>query len=273
MAPSFPSSIGCSAIAWRNFGAGARPDLRSAFEAFCHEQRHWLDDYALFRALKAGSRGLPTSTGRRNWCAASRRRWTRPGGSSRRPCEEIRFAQFLLFRQGGRLKEYARSRGRASSRRPAVLCLAGFERRVGGHRNSSGWTNTGGRGSSRACRLITSAPRVSSGAIPSTTGTALRRDRLPLVDRAAARPARPCRHGSPRSLPRFRRRMARPCRIGNGGNRQLGPRPWRRFLRRGTSRIGRAAVHCRGFGPDHARRHRIARPVRVPGDAGAPVRL
>ena len=27
------------------------------------------------------------------------------------PCEETRFAQFLLFRQGGRLKEYARSRG------------------------------------------------------------------------------------------------------------------------------------------------------------------
>src|SRR3954453_916609 len=40
------------AISWRNFSSGARPDLRSDFEAFCGEQRNWLDDYALFRALK-----------------------------------------------------------------------------------------------------------------------------------------------------------------------------------------------------------------------------
>ena len=44
-------------IAWRNFSAGARPDLRSAFAAFCSEQSRWLDDYALFRALKARFEG------------------------------------------------------------------------------------------------------------------------------------------------------------------------------------------------------------------------
>src|SRR5215471_14370002 len=38
--------------AWRSFDGGARTDLRPAFEAFVSTQAHWLDDYALFRALK-----------------------------------------------------------------------------------------------------------------------------------------------------------------------------------------------------------------------------
>jgi 4-alpha-glucanotransferase len=37
---------------WHNFSSGARPDLQPAFAQFCHEQAHWLDDYALFRTLK-----------------------------------------------------------------------------------------------------------------------------------------------------------------------------------------------------------------------------
>src|SRR5262245_42692595 len=39
--------------AWKNFSAGSRSDLRDAFEQFGQEHAHWLDDYALFRALKA----------------------------------------------------------------------------------------------------------------------------------------------------------------------------------------------------------------------------
>ena len=39
--------------AWAHFNVGARSDLRPAYEQFCHEHSHWLDDYALFRALKA----------------------------------------------------------------------------------------------------------------------------------------------------------------------------------------------------------------------------
>ena len=41
----------------RNFAAGARADLRPAYEQFCNDQAHWLDDYALFRALKARYNG------------------------------------------------------------------------------------------------------------------------------------------------------------------------------------------------------------------------
>ena len=39
--------------AWTNFHAGARPDLQAAYMQFCQDHAHWLEDYALFRALKS----------------------------------------------------------------------------------------------------------------------------------------------------------------------------------------------------------------------------
>src|SRR5207245_8855827 len=39
--------------AWKSFGTGARSDLHPDFERFGQEKAHWLDDYALFSALKA----------------------------------------------------------------------------------------------------------------------------------------------------------------------------------------------------------------------------
>ena len=97
--------------AWRNFDASARPELRADFERFCSEEAHWLDDYALFRALKARLRGAdlldwPEDLLRRNPSALARAR--------RDLADEInesRFGQFLLSRQGNRLKEYAHERG------------------------------------------------------------------------------------------------------------------------------------------------------------------
>jgi 4-alpha-glucanotransferase len=38
---------------WSNFASAPRHALRAEFEQFCFEEAHWLDDYALFRALKA----------------------------------------------------------------------------------------------------------------------------------------------------------------------------------------------------------------------------
>src|SRR5262249_1795097 len=95
----------------RNFSAGARKDLRPAFEAFRHDQAHWLDDYALFRALKERYRGAsylewPDELVRRTPAALERaRRELSP------EIDQVRFAQFLLFRQGARTKAHARARG------------------------------------------------------------------------------------------------------------------------------------------------------------------
>src|SRR5208283_2780409 len=38
--------------AWKRFTSGERSDLRPAYEEFCSAQTSWLEDYALFRALK-----------------------------------------------------------------------------------------------------------------------------------------------------------------------------------------------------------------------------
>ena len=44
-------------IAWTNFDSRPGRDLKFAFEQFCNDQAHWLDDYALFRSLKAKYHG------------------------------------------------------------------------------------------------------------------------------------------------------------------------------------------------------------------------
>jgi 4-alpha-glucanotransferase len=94
-----------------NFSAGARPDLRPAFDEFCHDQTHWLDDYALFRALKARYEGVSYL----EWPAELVQRAASALSLARRELltqiEQTRVAQFLLFRQGERLKEHGHAKG------------------------------------------------------------------------------------------------------------------------------------------------------------------
>src|SRR5215831_1808291 len=93
------------------FSAGIRPDLKIAFEQFCHDQSYWLDDYALFQALKVAHDGA----GYLEWPAELVKRTPAALARARRdladPIDAIRLAQFLLFRQGGRLKQYAHAKG------------------------------------------------------------------------------------------------------------------------------------------------------------------
>ena len=102
--------------AWANFKAGQSGNridkgLRSALDEFRTTNAHWLDDYALFRALKARYNGAyylewPEELVRRTPAALAE--------AQRELADEldrIRFAQFLLFRQADQLKDYARSHG------------------------------------------------------------------------------------------------------------------------------------------------------------------
>lgn len=97
--------------AWTNFTAGARPDLRPQFERFGEEHAHWLDDYALFRALKERYGGAPYL----EWPEELIRRTPAALEQARRELashvDRVRFAQFVLFRQGARLKAHAHARG------------------------------------------------------------------------------------------------------------------------------------------------------------------
>jgi len=97
--------------AWHNFNGGVRSDLRPPYEKFCNTQAHWLDDYALFRALKAKHNGASYL----DWPAELVQRAPQALAQARLDLEteiqEVRFAQFLLFRQGELLRQHARSKG------------------------------------------------------------------------------------------------------------------------------------------------------------------
>ena len=97
--------------AWTNFRAGARSDLHAGYEEFCDNQASWLEDYALFRALKSRYNGSYYL----EWPRELVQR--KPGAlaGARRELahqiDQVRFAQFLLLRQADRLKDYAHSKG------------------------------------------------------------------------------------------------------------------------------------------------------------------
>ena len=97
--------------AWTNFNAGASRELRPAFEQFRHERANWLEDYALFRALKARYHEAfylewPTDLVRREPAALAKARGELAG-----MVDQVCFSQFLLHRQAARTKEHARARG------------------------------------------------------------------------------------------------------------------------------------------------------------------
>jgi 4-alpha-glucanotransferase len=97
--------------AWGNFKAGARKDLRPAFDAFCAAQANWLEDYALFRTLKAKHHGAyylewPEDLVQRRPEALAKARH-----ELATEIDRVRFVQFLLFRQADQLKEHAHAQG------------------------------------------------------------------------------------------------------------------------------------------------------------------
>ncbi len=96
--------------AWTNFKAGERKDLRPAYDEFRAAQQHWLEDYALFRALKAKYHGAYYL----EWPVELVRRRPAALDQARRELadriDQVRFGQFLLLRQADALKAYAHAK-------------------------------------------------------------------------------------------------------------------------------------------------------------------
>jgi 4-alpha-glucanotransferase len=93
------------------FQQKASKELKSEFAEFCDRHRHWLDDYALFMALKEAFGGESWN----NWDKeiAQRHpeaiaRWTQQLGES---IFWQKFLQFEFFRQWKSLKKYANEKG------------------------------------------------------------------------------------------------------------------------------------------------------------------
>ena len=106
-----PFKHGLLQKAWKNFKAGEGKDLISAYDEWCATQEGWLEDYALFRALKAKYHGAYYL----EWPEELVERRQRALAEARRELasemDEVRFAQFLLFRQAEQLKAHAHSKG------------------------------------------------------------------------------------------------------------------------------------------------------------------
>jgi 4-alpha-glucanotransferase len=95
-------------IAWRNFSrAGSAHQLYEPHRKFCEAQSHWLQDYALFIALKQHFKGQDYL----NWPAAYLQRdpavLQQASRELREEIDRVCFEQFLLFRQWRELKAYA----------------------------------------------------------------------------------------------------------------------------------------------------------------------
>jgi 4-alpha-glucanotransferase len=96
--------------AWENFQGGAARPLRAAFEEFCVKESRWLDDYALFMALKdfhqgAGWHGWSEELVLRRPAALDRARRLLAGGVGRH-----KLGQFLFARQWSAIKAYANAK-------------------------------------------------------------------------------------------------------------------------------------------------------------------
>lgn len=106
-----PSKTGLLRIAWKNFKGGERGDLRESYGEFRAQHELWLEDYALFRALKAKYRGASYL----DWPEELVQRRSAALAAARRELADeigrVCFAQFLLFRQGDQLKAHAHSKG------------------------------------------------------------------------------------------------------------------------------------------------------------------
>jgi 4-alpha-glucanotransferase len=98
-----PFKLGLVRRAWEHYQNGRAGGLKSAFEAFVHAKRDWVDDYARFMALKDVHRGAPWY----DWAPEYRRR----GATA--PADAVaayRFGQFLFFRQWDELRRHARDK-------------------------------------------------------------------------------------------------------------------------------------------------------------------
>ncbi len=104
-----PFKLGLLDRAYERFAA--RPDLRTEMEEFRSRHRAWLDDFALFMALKEAHGGAPWT----QWEEPLRRRDEKALKKARSSLadavERHIFRQFLFFRQWRNLRERAHERG------------------------------------------------------------------------------------------------------------------------------------------------------------------
>ena len=99
------------AVAWERFQSGRSATLKPAFEQFLHDNADWLDDFALFMAIKDAQQGRSWT----DWPDAARLRQAdyvkKAKSDLARTVGLHQFRHFLFFRQWQRVKAYANEQG------------------------------------------------------------------------------------------------------------------------------------------------------------------
>jgi 4-alpha-glucanotransferase len=97
--------------AWQRFQGGAAPQLRESFELYRRANRRWLDDYALFMALKVAHSGAMWNRWDRELAAREPQALALARRRLRHSIGSHRFRQFLFDRQWSALRNAARAQG------------------------------------------------------------------------------------------------------------------------------------------------------------------
>ena len=256
----------------RSGGGIGDPDFR---RFVARRPRDWLDDFALFRALKRAHGGVQWT----RWAAAAAR--PRPGGAraARRRArrgDRLRAvrAVAVLRATGGRCARYAHERGVGAHRRLPIF-VAHDSADVWQHRELFYLDDAG------EPTLVAGVPPDYFSATGQRWGNPLyrwardaRRPGYRLVDRPLPDDARALRRRPPRPLHRLRALLGDPGDERRPRSTAAGARARRApSSTRSRAALGDAAAHRRGPRRGHAGGRRAARPVRVARDQDPAVRV
>jgi 4-alpha-glucanotransferase len=99
------------ARAFDNFKRNAAPSLRNDVEEFIHSVSLWLDDYAVYRALKDAHGGAAWNTWERELVRRDLNALAEARNGLQESIQAHKFFQFLFFKQWMELKRYCNQKG------------------------------------------------------------------------------------------------------------------------------------------------------------------
>lgn len=105
-----PKKLNLLLTAFRNYQSNPE-SLSSEFNSFCTDNAYWLDDFALFMALKESHGGGAWSGWSTNLKSRDEAVLNQARKDLRESIQRFSFYQFLFFRQWNQLRSYANSKG------------------------------------------------------------------------------------------------------------------------------------------------------------------
>ncbi len=94
----------------RTFGRRASPEMKAAWEQYCASQSHWLDDFALYVAIKAAHQMQPWTVWPPPLALRQPTALREAARRYRTTIRNVKILQFLFDRQWSRLRTYAHHR-------------------------------------------------------------------------------------------------------------------------------------------------------------------